>query len=55
MLKTTSLLGGSKAITIIVSIVRNKTLALILGPSGIGFLGVLNGSSRNFVAGEEGL
>jgi antigen flippase len=44
MLKTTSLLGGSKAITIVVSILRNKTLALILGPSGIGFLGILTAS-----------
>jgi antigen flippase len=44
MLKTTSLLGGSKAITIVVSIIRTKTLALILGPSGIGFLGVLTAS-----------
>jgi O-antigen/teichoic acid export membrane protein len=44
MLKTTSLLCGSKAITIAVSIIRTKTLALILGPSGIGFLGVLNAS-----------
>jgi O-antigen/teichoic acid export membrane protein len=44
MLKTTSLLGGSKVITIVVSIVRNKIFAVILGPSGIGFLGVLNAS-----------
>jgi O-antigen/teichoic acid export membrane protein len=44
MLKTASLLGGSKAFTIIVSIVRNKILALILGPSGVGFLGILTAS-----------
>jgi PST family polysaccharide transporter len=44
MLKSTSLLGGSKAITIVVSILRNKVFALMLGPSGIGLLGTITTS-----------
>lgn len=44
MIRSVSLLGGSKAITIVVSILRNKVFALLLGPSGIGLLGTITTS-----------
>ena len=35
-------MAGSSAINIILQIIRTKFLAILLGPSGIGFLGLLN-------------
>lgn len=40
ILKSTSILGGSSAINIVLRIIRTKFLAVLLGPSGIGLLGV---------------
>lgn len=43
ILKSTTLLGGSSFITILVGMVRTKIIAILLGPSGVGFIGVLSG------------
>jgi PST family polysaccharide transporter len=40
IMKSTFVMGGSSVITILLGIVRNKILALILGPSGMGLTGI---------------
>lgn len=40
ILKSTSIIGGASFIVIIVGIIKTKFLAVLLGPSGIGLLGV---------------
>ncbi len=41
IIKSSALIGGSSALNIGIGIVRTKVLALMLGPSGIGLLGLL--------------
>jgi antigen flippase len=38
--KSTSLIGGSQVINILLGIVRTKILAVLLGPSGVGLIGI---------------
>jgi antigen flippase len=38
--KTTTLMGGSSVISILLGIVRSKALAVLLGPSGIGLMSI---------------
>ena len=40
ILTSSMLVGGASAITIILGIVRTKALALMLGPAGIGMIGL---------------
>jgi PST family polysaccharide transporter len=40
ILKTTSLIGGSSLINILIGMVRTKFVAILLGPAGIGLMGV---------------
>ncbi len=40
ILKSTSLIGGATLLTVAVSIVRTKLIALLLGPAGIGLMSV---------------
>jgi PST family polysaccharide transporter len=40
ILKSTALMGGSSAVNIAFSIVRTKAMAVLLGPSGVGLLGL---------------
>ncbi|PDT17897.1 hypothetical protein CO670_05625 [Rhizobium sp. J15] len=40
ILKSTMLMGGSSLVNVALSIIRNKAFALLLGPEGIGFLGL---------------
>ncbi len=40
IVKSTTILGGSSVVNIILRIIRTKFLAVLLGPSGIGLLGV---------------
>lgn len=40
VLKATALIGGSSVVTIAFGIVRNKALALMLGPGGVGLMGL---------------
>jgi antigen flippase len=42
ILKSTTIIGASSAINIIFRIIRIKFLAILLGPSGIGLLGIYN-------------
>ena len=45
ILKSTTLIGGSQVINIILGIFRTKILAVFLGPIGIGLMGVYNSLS----------
>lgn len=40
--KTTSVIGGASVINLLFGVVRTKVIALLLGPAGIGLLGILN-------------
>ena len=40
VLKSTSLIGGASLLNILISMVRNKFVAILLGPTGIGLLGM---------------
>ena len=44
MLKATSVLSGAKIVTIGITIIRTKVLALLLGPSGMGVVNLINQS-----------
>jgi PST family polysaccharide transporter len=41
ILKSTGIVGGAQVFSIIIGIVRTKVIAVLLGPSGIGILGIL--------------
>jgi PST family polysaccharide transporter len=40
ILKSTSIFGGSQVLVIIIGIIRAKAIALLLGPAGIGIIGI---------------
>ena len=42
IIKSTSIMGGSTAITIVLRIIRMKVLAVLLGPSGVGIIGIFD-------------
>lgn len=42
ILSATSVLGGASLITLLLSVVRTKAFALLLGPTGVGLLGLIN-------------
>ena len=42
IMKATSLFGGVQFINILIQIIRSKIIAVLLGPTGIGILGLLN-------------
>lgn len=42
ILKATSIFGGVQLMLILISIIRSKLTAIILGPSGMGIIGLLN-------------
>lgn len=45
ILRSSALIGGSSAVNVVVGIVRTKVMAILLGPSGVGLLGVYNSIS----------
>ena len=45
-MKATSLFGGVQVVTIIMTIIRSKVIALLIGPTGMGIAGLLNTSLR---------
>ena len=45
IMKATSIFGGVQAINIIISIVRSKFIAVLLGPAGIGISGLLTATT----------
>lgn len=42
IMKSTSIFGGVQVINIIIQIIRSKVVAVLLGPAGIGIMGLLN-------------
>lgn len=42
ILKSTSIFGGVQAFNVIIQIFRSKIVAVLLGPTGMGFMGLLN-------------
>lgn len=42
ILKSTALIGGSSVVNIALSIIRNKVMAVLLGPEGVGLMGIYN-------------
>jgi enterobacterial common antigen flippase len=42
ILKSTTIIGGSSAINIIFKIIQSKAAAVLLGPSGVGLMGLFN-------------
>lgn len=42
IMKATSLFGGVQVFSIIISVVRSKFVAILLGPAGMGIMGLLN-------------
>ena len=49
VLKYTGIFGGVQGLNIVIGLVRNKLIALLLGPSGMGLASLFN-SSINFVS-----
>lgn len=45
IIKSTSLFGGVQIVRIIVSIIKNKIIAVLLGPTGMGIAGLFNSST----------
>jgi O-antigen/teichoic acid export membrane protein len=43
ILKTSSIIGGSSVLNILIGLARSKVLAIVLGPSGIGLVGLYTG------------
>src|SRR5579872_5812373 len=41
ILRSSSIIGGASVVNIIVGLVRNKTAAVLLGPAGVGLIGLL--------------
>ncbi|MEO8534039.1 MAG: oligosaccharide flippase family protein [Flavobacterium sp.] len=54
ILKTTSLFGGVQFLTIIISIVRTKLIAVFIGPAGMGIIALLN-STLGIISSVSGL
>jgi O-antigen/teichoic acid export membrane protein len=54
IIKATSLFGSTKVLTILVSIVRSKIIAVLLGPGGMGIAGLINATLR-LIEGFSGL
>lgn len=42
LLRSMAIIGGAQVVNIVISILRVKVVAVLLGPSGVGLLGVLN-------------
>ena len=42
LIKSTSIFGGVQFFKIIIAIVKSKIIALLLGPTGLGVLGLFN-------------
>ena len=54
ILKYTSLFGGVQGMNILVGIIRNKLVAVILGPSGMGLISLFN-STINLLSNSTNL
>jgi antigen flippase len=54
IVKSTGIIGGGQILTILIGIVRTKIIAIIIGPTGIGYSGILQ-SIIDLVRGFTGL
>ena len=54
ILKATGLFGGVQSITVLCSLVRNKVIAVLLGPEGVGIISLFN-SATDVVSSVTGL
>lgn len=54
IIKTTGLFGGVQGITVLCSLVRNKVIAVLLGPEGVGIISLFN-SASDMVSSVTGL
>nr|WP_314896480.1 hypothetical protein [uncultured Flavobacterium sp.] len=54
IVKTTSLFGGVQFLTIIISIIRTKLIAVFIGPAGMGIVSLLN-SAISIIGGVTSL
>ncbi len=54
ILKSTTIFGGVQVFNILISIVRSKTIALLIGPAGMGIAGLLN-AAVNLISGFTSL
>jgi PST family polysaccharide transporter len=43
ILANTAIIGGASVVNILVGLVRGKMIAILVGPGGVGFMGLLNG------------
>ncbi|MBI5542141.1 MAG: O-antigen translocase [Bacteroidia bacterium] len=50
IIKATSLFGGVQVVNIVISIIRSKIIAVLLGPAGMGIAGLLS-STTGFISG----
>ena len=41
ILRSSSIIGGASAINIVIGLVKMKAVALLLGPAGVGLIGLL--------------
>ncbi len=48
IVKSTSILGGVQVFTVIISIIRTKIIAVLLGPEGVGLIGILQNTTDLF-------
>ena len=46
ILKYTSIFGGVQGLVILIGMVRNKLIALLLGPQGMGLMALFNSTVR---------
>jgi PST family polysaccharide transporter len=42
ILRSSALMGGASAVTLLAALIRNKLIAILLGPAGLGVFGILN-------------
>lgn len=54
MVRSTGIIGGSQVVSILVGIARTKIISILLGPSGIGLLGLYQ-NTMNMIGGVSGL
>jgi PST family polysaccharide transporter len=47
ILRASALMGGAQAVTLVMAFLRSKLIAVLIGPSGIGLMGVFNAFNAN--------
>lgn len=45
VLKSTSIIGGSSLVNVLFKVLQVKTIALLLGPTGVGLIGLFNSAA----------